>query len=367
MRAAVLAARGAPLQIEDLRLENPKAGEVRIDLVAAGVCHSDWHVIKGDWNHRTPIVLGHEGAGVVTEVGEGVTNVAVGDHVIVSWMPACGACRQCVAGRPWLCEAAIEAVETDAMFDGTTRLSRQNGEAVYQYLCSGVFAEEAVVPAAGAVMIRDDAPLQDVAIIGCAVATGFGAVLNSARVEWGSTMAVIGCGAVGMSAILGGRQAGALRIIAVDIKPAKLDIARRLGATDVVDASAADPVAAVKELCGGVDYAFECIGLGPTCEQAADMLAIRGTAVIVGQPRVNTRPAYDALLLSFYEQRIIGSNYGSMRPAIDFPKLVDLYMKGDLPVDELITSRRPLADIQQAFDDLAAGRVVRTVLDCTTA
>lgn len=365
MRAVVFNGPGQPLQVEDLTLEAPRAGEVKIKLVGAGVCHSDLHVYKGDWNHKTPLVLGHEGAGIVTEVGPGVTAPAVGDHVILSWMPSCRECRWCVSGRPQLCETAMSAVGTDLMFDGTARLARADGSPVYHYLSSAVFAEEAVVPAAGAIKIRDDAPLEKVSIIGCAVATGFGSVVNTAQMEWGATVAVIGCGAVGLSAIQAARLSAATRIIAVDVVPEKLDWARRFGASDVVDSAEVDPVAAVRELTGGgVDYVFECIGLKETCEQAAAMLAFGGAAVIVGQPKAGTRPSYDALLLSCYEQRVIGSNYGSMRPSVDFPKLVDLYMSGQLMIDELITGHRPLEEANDAFEDLAAGRAIRTVLDC---
>jgi S-(hydroxymethyl)glutathione dehydrogenase / alcohol dehydrogenase len=367
MKAAVFTEVGQPLQVEELQLESPKAGEVRIDIVGCGVCHSDLHIIDGDWTHRTPIVLGHEGAGVVSEVGPGVESLAVGDHVIASWMPACGRCRQCAVGRPWLCEAATEAIGTDTMFDGTTRLSRADGETVYQYLSAGMFAEQAVIPAGGAIKIRPDAPLEKVCIIGCAVATGFGAVVNTAHMAWGSRVAVIGLGAVGLSVIQGANSTAAARIIAVDKDPAKLDIALRFGATDVVDASALDAAEAVKDLCGGVDYAFECVGLAVTCEQAVNMLDLHGTAVIVGQPKEGTRPTYDGLWLSCLEYSIVGCNYGSVRPQVDFPKLVDLYMAGKLAIDELITGHRPLAEANEAFEDLAAGRALRTVLDCAAA
>jgi S-(hydroxymethyl)glutathione dehydrogenase / alcohol dehydrogenase len=364
MRAVVMSDVGQPLAVEHLQVQRPQAGEVRIKLVSAGVCHSDLHVLRGDWKHRTPIVLGHEGAGVVVEVGDGVIEPAVGDHVIISWMPACGACAQCLRGRPWLCEAATGALATDSMFDGTTRLCRASGELVYQYLSAGVFAEEVVVRASGAVKVRDDAPLGSVSIIGCAVATGFGAVVNTAQMEWGSSMAVIGLGAVGLSAIQGGVHSAARRIIAVDIDSTKLEVAKRFGATDVVDASAVDPAAAVKELTGGIEYVFECSGRASSCEQAVKMLGLHGMAVIVGQPEAGTTSSYDGLLLSCYEHRIVGSNYGSIRPHVDFPKLVDLYMRGDLMIDELITGRRPLDEAQQAFDDLVAGRALRTVLNC---
>lgn len=364
MRAVVFEGVGQPLRVEELNLQGPAAGEVKVDLVSAGLCHSDLHVVNGDWRHKTPIVLGHEGAGVVVEVGESVANVAVGDHVIVSWMPSCGVCLQCTSGRPWLCESAMAALGTDCMFDGTTRLSRADGSPVYQYLSAGAFSQEAVIPAGGAVKIRYDAPLDNVAIIGCAVATGFGAVVSTARMEWGSTMVVIGLGAVGLSAIQGGVHSAARRIIAVDVVAAKLETARRFGATDVIDASEVDPVEAIHELCGGVDYVFECVGQATTAEQAMCMLALHGTVIIVGQPKEGTRPSYDALLMSCCEYRIIGSNYGSTRPSVDFPKLVDLYMSGNLMVDELITHRRPLDEAQQAVEDLREGRTLRTVFDC---
>lgn len=366
MRAVVFTGVGEPLRVEELELEAPRAGEVRVRVAAAGVCHSDLHVFQGGWTHHTPIVLGHEGGGVVVEVGEGVDDLAVGDHVILSWMPACGRCRQCDAGRPWLCEAALDAMETDGLLDGTTRLRRPTGEPVHHYLASAVFAEEAVVPAKGAVKIREDAPLDTVCIIGCAVATGVGAVRNTAAVEAGSRVVVLGLGAVGLSAVQGAVLAGARTIVAVDVDQRKLDLAREFGATDVVDARGADPVEAVCELCGGADYAFECAGLPLTAQQAATMLDTHGMAVIVGQPRSGTSASFDPLLVSCYEHRIVGSNYGSTDPRRDFPALVDAYMRGDLAVDKLITGRRPLAEAQAAFDDLAAGKAIRTVLDCST-
>jgi len=365
MRAAVFEAVGKPLRVEDLTLEAPKAGEVRVRLVSAGVCHSDLHVLEGGWAHHTPIVLGHEGAGVVVEVGEGVADLAVGDHVILSWMPSCGSCRQCGVGRPWLCEAALDAMETDSLLDGTTRLRRPDGEPVHHYLAAAVFAEEAVVPARGAVKIRTDAPLDTVCIVGCAVATGVGAVRNTARVEAGARVVVLGLGAVGLSAVQGAVSVGAGTIVAVDVDAWKLDLARELGATAVLDARAADPVASIRELCGGADYAFECAGRGDTAEQAAAMLDTYGTAVIVGQPPSGTAARFDPLSVSCYEHHIVGSNYGSTDPRRDFPALVDAYMRGDLAVDKLITGRRPLAEAAQAFDDLATGKAVRTVLDCS--
>ena len=227
--AAVLRAAGAPIEITEVALADPHAGEVEVAIAAAGVCGSDLHVVVGDWDVPMPVVLGHEGAGVVTRVGEGVTDLEPGDHVILSWVPQCGECRQCVAGRPWQCEVAANVVAVGGvLFDGTSRW----GDGLHHYLGVSSFAERVVVPQSGAIRIRRDAPLDVVAIVGCAVATGVGAVRNTAQVPEGATVAVIGCGGVGLSVIQGARLAGAAKITACDTNPAKLEVATRLGATE---------------------------------------------------------------------------------------------------------------------------------------
>jgi S-(hydroxymethyl)glutathione dehydrogenase/alcohol dehydrogenase len=248
------------------------------------------------------------------------------------------------------------------LYDGTTRF-HAGGERIHHYLGVSSFAEEVVVPESGAIPIRKDAPLDVVSIVGCAVATGVGAVLRTAQVEAGSTVAVIGCGGVGLSVVQGARLANAERIIAIDVLASKLDVARRLGATDVVDASAVDPVEAVRELTeGGADYVFDAIGKVTTTEQSLSMLGIGGTSVIVGLPPAGAKAQFEPLALAEADQRILGSNYGSILPERDVPWLVDLYMEGRIQLEEMISGRRPLREAGAAFEDLAAGRALRTLL-----
>jgi S-(hydroxymethyl)glutathione dehydrogenase/alcohol dehydrogenase len=362
MRAAVFSGVGRPMGVEDLLLDGPKAHEVRVRVAACGVCHSDLRVVEGAWEPPAPLVLGHEGAGIVVEVGAEVTDVAVGDHVITAWASSCGGCHECRSGRPWLCDAAAAMADSGCLADGTCRLGRHDGSRVHHFLASSLFAEEAVLPASGVVKICDDAPLESVCIIGCAVATGFGAVVNTAQAEAGSTVAVLGLGAVGLAAVQGARHRSAGRVIAVDVKESRLDLARRFGATDVVNAARDDPVGAVRDLTGGVDHAIECAGLSVTQEQAVAMLRARGTAVMVGLLSSADRPCFDTAALTCREQRIVGSYFGSSVPERDLPALVDLYLQGGLMVDEMISRRRPLDELQLAFDDLAAGIGIRTVI-----
>ena len=361
-RAVVFSGPAAPLEVTEVDLAPPKQGEVKVSIAAAGVCHSDLHVMRGEWVLPLPLVMGHEGAGVVTEVGPGVSGLMPGDHVILCWQPACRRCRRCAAGYPSQCELVAEVIPNGVLFDGTSRISR-NGAPVHHYLGVSSFASEAVVPETGAVKIRDDMPLEPAALIGCCVATGVGAALRTAPVHEGATVVVIGCGAVGLSVIQGAVIASAGRVIAVDLLAHKLELARTFGATDGVDASDDDPVEAVRDLTGGgADYAFDAIGHTTTTEQAVRMLALGGTAVVVGLPPTGARASFEPLVLAESEQRIVGSNYGSVRPAVDFPLLADFYLDGRLRIDELITAHRPLDEVQPAFDDLVAGRAIRTIL-----
>ncbi len=332
-------------------------------IAAAGVCHSDLHVRRGDWAVPAPLVMGHEGAGVVMETGAGVSELAEGDHVVLSWIAPCGQCRYCLAGRPARCKVAATVVAPGGvLMDGTSRLSLR-GTRIAHYLGVSSFAERAVVPASGAIKIRDDAPLDLVALVGCAVATGVGAVQNTAAVERGATVAVIGCGGVGLSVVQGARLAGASRIVAIDVRPEKAALAGRLGATDQVDASADDPVTAVRDLVpDGVDYAFDAIGLTSTTAQALAMLGLGGAAVLVGLPPDGATVSFEPLALAEADQRILGSNYGSVRPAVDIPALVDRFMDGDLALRELVSARLPLESASAALDDLESGRVLRTLL-----
>ncbi|MBB5153660.1 zinc-binding dehydrogenase [Saccharopolyspora phatthalungensis] len=349
----------------ELHLAAPGPNEVEVTIAAAGVCGSDLHVALGEWNVPRPVVLGHEGAGVVTRVGENVTSLEEGDHVILTWMPQCGSCRQCNNSRPWQCEQVVEVIETKGvLYDGTTRWSR-NGSAVHHFAGVSSFAEKVVVPESGAIRIRRDAPLDAVVLIGCGVATGVGAVRNTAAVPAGASVAVIGCGGVGLSCVQGARLAGAGRIVAVDVNPDKLEVAKRLGATDTVDAGAegADVAELLRDVVpGGLDYVFDAIGRTSTTEASVAALAIGGTAVVVGLPPEGTTARFDPLALSESSRRIIGSHYGSIDPRRDIPALVDLYTEGELDLETLISARRPLSEAVEALEDLKAGRALRTVL-----
>jgi S-(hydroxymethyl)glutathione dehydrogenase / alcohol dehydrogenase len=363
VRAVVFTSPSEPVRVREVDLDRPGPGEVTVTIVAAGVCHSDLHVRRGDWAVRAPLVMGHEGAGVVTHVGPGVSDLSEGDHVVLSWIAPCGECRYCLAGHPARCKVAATVVGPGGvLMDGTSRLSL-DGRRIYHYLGVSSFAERAVVPASGAIRIRDDAPLDVVALVGCAVATGVGAVLNTAAVEPGAVVAVIGCGGVGLSVVQGARMAGAGRIIAVDLRPEKTALAALVGATDEVDVSAADPLGAVRELVpDGVDYAFDAIGLTSTTSQAIAMLGLGGAAVVVGLPPDGATVSFEPLALAEADQRILGSNYGSVRPAKDIPALVDRFMDGDLQLNELVSARLPLESAARALDDLEAGQAVRTLL-----
>jgi S-(hydroxymethyl)glutathione dehydrogenase / alcohol dehydrogenase len=356
-RAAVLGGPGQAVEICELELAAPGPGEVEVEIAAAGVCGSDLHVLRGEWDVPMPVVLGHEGAGVVSALGPDVTGLEVGDHVILSWVPQCGRCRQCREQRPWQCELVATVVAPGGvLFDGTSRWTR-DGKIVHHYLGVSSFAERVVVPESGAIRIRRDAPLDVVAIVGCAVATGVGAVRNTAQVPPGATVAVIGCGGVGLSVIQGARLAGAARIVACDVEPSKLEVAGRLGATDTVRAG--DP------LPDGLDFVFDAIGKIETTEQAIGALGLGGAAVIVGLPPTGMTARFDPLALAEANQRILGSNYGSVDPQRDLPLLVELYMDGELDLESLISGRRPLDEAAAALDDLAAGRALRTLLTPT--
>jgi S-(hydroxymethyl)glutathione dehydrogenase/alcohol dehydrogenase len=364
VRAAVLRAPGEAVEVADVVLDEPRGTEVEVAIAAAGVCGSDLHVVVGDWDVPMPVVLGHEGAGVVTRVGAEVDDLAPGDHVVLSWVPQCGRCRQCGLGRPWQCELVATVVAPGGVLhDGTSRWHGADGDELHHYLGVSSFAERVVVPRSGAVRIRDDAPLEVVAVVGCAVATGVGAVRNTAQVPAGASVAVIGCGAVGLSCVQGARLAGATRIVACDVSPEKLEVARRLGATDTVDASAGDPVGGLRAAAPeGLDYVFDAVGRIETTEQAVAALGLGGAAVIVGLPPTGATARFEPLALAEANQRILGSNYGSVDPQRDIPRLIDLFMEAELDLDSLISGRRPLEEAAAALDDLAAGRAVRTLL-----
>lgn len=363
MKAVIFRDADTPVEYTDVDLAAPGYGEVKVRIEAAGVCHSDLHIKRGEWDIARPLVMGHEGSGIVTELGEGVNSLAVGDHVVLSWVPPCGQCRFCKAGHEARCQKVATVVAPHGvLYDGTSRLS-VGDETIHHYLGVSSFAEEAVVPATGAIKVRDDAPLDALALVGCAVATGVGAVMNTAAVEPGATVAVIGCGGVGLNVVQGAKLAGAERIIVIDLLPEKIAIAKQFGATDTIDASQVDAVDQLFELVpDGVDYAFDAIGRTTTTEQSIKMLALGGAAVIVGLPPTGAKASFEPLVLAEADQRILGSNYGSVRPSIDIPALVDQYMDGQLKLDPLISGRRPLFEAGDALAELEAGSALRTLL-----
>ncbi|MFN8036922.1 MAG: Zn-dependent alcohol dehydrogenase [Acidimicrobiia bacterium] len=362
-KAAVCRGIGEPMEVVEVDVEAPKAGEVKIRLGASGVCHSDLSVQNGTLLAPTPSVLGHEGAGVVEEVGEGVTNVKVGDHVVISWVPQCGECFYCKRGQPNLCETALLAMMTGGLLDGTSRFS-ENGRPLMQMASTGTFSESTVVPAISAVKIDDDVPLTSAALIGCGVLTGWGAAVNTADIQKGDSVVVLGCGGVGLNVIQGAKYAGAGKIIAVDMMPKKLEMAREFGATDFVDAGDGDPAAKVMELTEGrgADVAFEVIGYAETILQALNMTRRGGEMVIVGVPKMEVDIPVNGFGVIFGEKTIKGCWYGSCDVRRDIPKLVALYKAGELKLDELISREITLEDVNEAFDALGTGEVARSVI-----
>jgi Zn-dependent alcohol dehydrogenase len=363
MRAAVLHEHRRPFAIEELELAPPGPGEVEVRLHASGVCRSDWNTVTGDTPSPLPAVLGHEGAGVVTEVGAGVTSVAPGDHVVLSWLPACGRCRHCTSGRPTLCDVAAPALLAGTLLDGSTRLTLA-GRPVHHYSFLSTFAERTVVPEASCVRIREDAPFTIAALVGCAITTGTGAVLNRARVAAGSSVAVFGAGGVGLSAIMAARLAGAAVIVAVDPAAPRRAIALELGATEAV--GPAEAPAAIADLTrAGVDYAIESSGALGAVGSAYAAVRRGGTLVCVGIPPEDAVVELPGAALVRDEKIVTGSLYGSCRPHTDMPMLLDLFLEGRLPLDRLVGTSYPLDEIDRAFAEMREGGGVRTLIDLT--
>ena len=357
MKAAVLREVGKPLAIEDVQVDKPGPHEVLIRTAAVGVCHSDLHYIEGLWSTALPTVLGHESAGTVEQVGSEVRYVKPGDHVITCLSVFCGHCEFCTTGRPYSCRNPEVARDEDQ----PPRLSQAAGP-MHQFYSLSSFAEQMLVHEHALVKVRPDMPLDRAALIGCAVTTGFGAVTNTAKVEVGATVAVSGCGGVGLSAINGAAIAGAGRIIAIDVLETKLATARRFGATDTVNAAQVDAVEAVKELTGGgVEYSFEALGRKQTCEQAFRMLARSGTATVIGMvPEGQMIEVHGADLID--DRRLQGSNMGSNHFRVDMPRYVEFYLAGKLKLDEMISRRVGLGDINEAFAEMKTGAVARSVV-----
>lgn len=358
MKAAVLYEVNKPLVIEDVDVNKPGPREVLIRTKFAGLCHSDLHFMEGLYPHPLPAVLGHESAGVVEEVGSEVSYVRKGDHVITCLSVFCGTCENCNTGRPAIC------TNTDVKLPpGAARRLSLGGKPVHTFVNLSSYAEMMLVHENAIVKIRQDFPLDRAALIGCAVITGYGAVVNTAKVAPGETVAIIGCGGVGMAAVNGAQIAGAGRVIAIDTNPAKLQLATKLGATDLVNPKDGDPVKRVQELTGGgVHHAIECLGTKLTAEQSFQMLRVGGTATIVGMVPFGTKielHGFDFLR----ERKIQGSSMGSNRFRVDMPRLIDFYMQRRLHLDDWISDRIKLAEINEGFANMKAGKVVRSVIE----
>ncbi|MFL4905035.1 Zn-dependent alcohol dehydrogenase [Streptomyces sp. MMS24-I2-30] len=334
--------------VDDLEIRDPGPGEVLVAVSAAGLCHSDLSVVDGTIPFPVPVVLGHEGAGVVEAVGAGVSHVAPGDHVALSTLANCGTCADCDRGRPTMCRRAIGR---------PGRPFTRGGKPLFQFASNSAFAERTLVKAVQAVKIPADVPLPSAALIGCGVLTGVGAVLNRARVERGDTVLVIGTGGIGLNVIQGARIAGALRIVAVDANPAKEEVARQFGATDFL--TSAD---GVRELLPtGADHAFECVGRTELIRQAVDLLDRHGQAILLGVPPATAEASF--LVSSMYlDKSILGCRYGSARPQRDIALYAELYRQGLLLLDELVTGTYPVEDFDKARADAEAGRLARAVL-----
>ena len=357
MKAAVLYEYRSPLKIEEVELNEPSTGEVMVKIIASGVCHSDWHVVKGDIpTIQIPSILGHEGSGIVEAVGPGVTTLKLGDHVVLTWKPGCGKCAYCQQGWPAVCELFPTVRSRPSI--------RSTGTKVNQMVGLGSFGSSTVVPELAAVPIDKDIPFPQAALIGCAVTTGVGAVINTARVQSGTSVAVFGCGGVGLNCIQGADLAGATTIIAVDLRENKLEMAREFGATHTINASNDDPVERIIDLTGGegAQYAFEAIGLAPDpYVQSVLCTRRRGLTVWVGVPPEGMNVTINAKAL-FHEKMVMGSYYGSSRPRIDFGRISSLYKAGKLKLDELISRTFQIEEINTAFKALDQGQVARGVI-----
>ncbi|HEV7476582.1 MAG TPA: Zn-dependent alcohol dehydrogenase [Burkholderiales bacterium] len=359
-KAVVCRELNQPVVVETITVDSPQRGEVTIRIAACGVCHSDLSATNGTIPLPPPLVLGHEAAGEVVEVGEGVASLKVGDHVVSSFIYMCGECRFCAAGRPVLCLEQGKALTT--LPDGSVRTRDAGGKSLGVFSGCGVMAEYATLHVDNLVKIDPAVPLDRAALVGCAVTTGVGAVFNTAKVKPGSSVAVFGCGGVGLNVIQGARIAGAGRIVAIDTMQAKLDMARQFGATDVL-LGKEDPVKALKKLTGGgPDYAFECVGNGELAATAYRSIGRGGMAVVIGVAKPGDSTALRTMTLPFEEKTLTGSYFGSCVPRVDFPRMLALYMGGQLKLDELITRRYRVEEAATAFADLESGKNARGVI-----
>lgn len=362
MRAALFTGVGAPIQVvDDIELEAPRQGEVRVRVVACGVCHSDVSLVRGTFPAMGPTVCGHEAAGVVVEIGDGVRSLSVGDHVVLSPNPSCGRCDYCARGLFSVCPDSM-SIATSMMPDGTTRLSR-GGEMVFRGLGLAAWAEQVVVPEQGAIRIDPDVPLDVACVIGCAVQTGVGAAINTVDLAPGDSVLVLGAGGIGVSIVQGAAIAGASRIIVSDPSESRREQALHFGATHVVDPSVDDVAATTMALTGiGADVAFDAVGSSALIRTAMEATRNGGTTVMVGAAPVDDEFSLVPALAMFTEKRLVGSLLGSCWAPRDIPRLVDLWRAGRLDLDSMVTARRPLEQINEAIEDMEAGRGLRTVL-----
>ena len=362
-RAAILFESGKPLEICSVDVQDPKAGEVRIEIKAAGVCHTDLSVMTGSIKAPMPAILGHEGAGVVIDVGPGVTAVKSGDHVIPLWRLSCGECEYCDDRRPALCGEGTEIRSTGRLLDGTSRFSI-DGKEILHFAGVSSFSNYTVMPEGAVLKIPKELPFELAALMGCSVITGVGAVINAAKVKRGGTVAVFGAGGVGVNVVQGAAMSGAKTIIAVDRHSSRLDDALTFGATHVINASDTDPVAEIRKLTGGlgVDYAFEAIGLSATIQQAYNSLAKRGIAMTLGIAPATTEVTISPVGLVYEERVLTGSLYGSSAPKTDIPMMIDLYTNGSLKLDELLSRTYPIEEINEAYDAMQSGETLRSVI-----
>lgn len=360
MRAAVLETHGQPLNVCEVDIAPPREHEVLVAIKATGVCHSDLSVAQGKLPLPPPAVLGHEGAGIVEDVGSAVTKVRPGDHVVVMWTPMCGDCFYCRRGQPQLCDATRGLGMMD---DGTSRLSRE-GKLVYHGLNAATFAERTILRDHAVVKIAEDIPLEVAAVVGCGVLTGVGAAIYTAKVRPGDIVAVLGCGGVGINVIQGARLAGADKIIAIDTVQPKLEMAQRFGATHLVDASTENAVANVAELSAGrgADHAFEVVGNATLQRQVFDMTRAGGQSIFVGVAGFTEQVSLPSTFLTLREKKVLGCYYGSCDPKRDIPMILDLWKAGKLDLEGLISQTLPLDEVNQAFEDMESGKVIRTVL-----
>ncbi len=353
-----------PLVIEELEIEAPQAGEVLVELVGAGLCHSDLSTVNGTIPRRMPMILGHEASGIVREVGAGVKDFQPDDHVVFSFVPTCGHCLSCATGRPALCENGSKANLAGTLLSGGVRFRRADSQPVYHYLGVSAFAQYTVVAQESLVKIEKNVPLDKAALFGCALITGVGAVINTAKVMPGESVVIFGLGGVGLSALMGARLVGASPIIAVDILPAKFELAKRLGADYTIAASEGDPVAAIRDLTGGgTNYAFEAVGNANVLSQAYRATRTGGKTISIGITNPKQEVSIQAISLVAQEKTLQGSFMGSAVPRRDIPRLIQLYMNGRLPADELLSPSVTLEEINTGFDRLAEGSAIRQLVN----